>query len=328
MRDKSPERNRKRDRIERDFDDGRFDSQEKMRGERVSRGRGGRDAHARSRNEEPTRSRIDDGYEDFDAEDEIEDDERTFSRGGRIEARKRKKRKKKHYLLKFLLVAAVGVGAYFLMMSDLFSIRAVEVAGNEHYTKERIAEMSGLRIGENMFKIDMGKVEDRLAKDPYIQIAKVERKPFHGVLIDVEERAEKFMIKNGEKYAIVDYDGMVLREADEPPPLPLIENFKITKAEPGKALVVTENALLMDTIRFLGKAEKSDLFFMRVVASDISVKAFIYEGLICKGSYKNIESNIESLKKVIADLQQQNVERGTIIISGNDACTFTPEADA
>ncbi|MDR1953262.1 MAG: FtsQ-type POTRA domain-containing protein [Clostridiales Family XIII bacterium] len=258
------------------------------------------------------------------AEDDIREDHPAEQGIGRM----RKKRKKKHYFLKFLLVVAIGVGAYFIMTSDLFSIRTIEIAGNEHYTKEQLAEMSGIRIGANMFKINMGKVAERLSGDPYIEQSKIERKPFHRIVVTVEERKERFLINDGAKYMVVDYDGMVLREAAEPPPLPLIENFEVTKAKPGEALVVTENSLLTQTIGFLRAVENSDLFFKRIVASDISVKAYLYDGLLCKGTYKNLEKNIEPLKQVILDLQQQGVERGTIIVSGNGTCTFTPQENA
>jgi hypothetical protein len=33
------------------------------------------------------------------------------------------------------------------------------------------------------------------------------------------------------------------------------------------------------------------------------------------------------LKVVVADLQAQGIERGTVIVSGNGTCTFTPEED-
>jgi cell division protein FtsQ len=262
-----------------------------------------------------------------------DDTRRAADGGGERDAlpegrRTRKKRRKKHYFLKLLLVIALGVGAYFLVTSDFFSIRTIEVEGNAHYTKEQVTEMSGIAIGANMFKTNMGKVEDRLNRDPYIELSKIERKPLHRIVVTVKEREEKFLIKNEGKYLVVDYGGMVLREADEPPPLPLVENFKITKAKPGEALAVTENTLLMQTIQFLRAVEKSDLFFKRVVASDIAVNAYIYDSLICKGTYKALENNIEPLKKVIADLRQQNVERGTIIVNGNGTCTFTPMEDA
>jgi cell division protein FtsQ len=279
--------------------------------------------HNRYTKEDITYTENGDGNDSY-AEDDVRGDPPEVQGVGRV----RKKRKKKHYFLKFLLVVAIGVGTYFIITSDLFSIRTIEVEGNEHYTKAQIAEMSGIRIGVNMFKTNMGAVAERLSRDPYVERSKIERKPFHRVVVTVKERKERFLIKNGEKFLVMDYGGMVLREADEPPPLPLLENFKVTKAKLGEALVVTENSLLTQTIQFLQVVEKSDLFFKRIVASDIAVKAYLYDGLLCKGTYKNLADNIEPLKQVILDLQQQNVERGTIIVSGNGTCTFTPLEDA
>lgn len=241
--------------------------------------------------------------------------------------RRRKKRRKKRFFLKLLLTIAILVGAYFLATSDLFAIKHVQIEDNSYYTKEQVQEMSGITFGHNLFKTHMGTVQKQLEKDPYIESVKVTRKLPGTVVITVKERQECFVVKQGAQFAILDWNGMVLRIAEEAPALTIVENLTVTAAKPGAALKVTENGLLNETIEFLKGVEESGLYFKRVIASNIAVRAYIYDSFICKGTYKNIREGMAQLKVVIADLQAQGIERGTVIVSGNGTCTFTPEED-
>ena len=56
------------------------------------------------------------------------------------------------------------------------------------------------------------------------------------------------------------------------------------------------------------------------------VDAYIYDDLKCSGKYDNLVSAIssETLKKVIYDLYQKGVEKGTVNVYNNNYCFFTP----
>ncbi|MDR0851352.1 MAG: FtsQ-type POTRA domain-containing protein [Clostridiales Family XIII bacterium] len=265
-------------------------------------------------------------YEDFEYKDELTG-RREMIRG----SRKRKKRRKKHLFLNILILIALLTGVYFLATSNFFEIRTFEVenaaAEPGHYMKEKIVEMSGIQKGTNIFETSMRSAEIALEKDPYIIKASVNRRLPHTVVLTVIERQENFVIAHGNTYAVMDYEGMVLRLTDAPGSLTVVDNLTVIRAEPGTALEVDETALLSQTIAFLKKVEENDLFFKRITASDISVKAYVYDNLICRGSLKNIGDNINSLKGVLLDLRQKEVVRGTVFVGGSGTCTFSPEED-
>jgi cell division protein FtsQ len=239
--------------------------------------------------------------------------------------RKRKKRRKKHYFLKFLLFVAICVGGYFLATSDAFSITTIDIRGNEHFTAAQVSEMSAIPKGANMWETRMGAVEKLIGEDPYIETVEISRKPLHRIVITVKERHDDFVVKTEAGYAVLDFQGYVLRVADEPPDLPVIENIGIVKAEPGYAAEVKQNLLLTDVIAFLKKAEKSDIYFKRIIASDVTATAYIYDHLTCRGTFENLTANMEQLRTIYLDLDHEKIKRGTIIVSGNGTCTFSPE---
>jgi hypothetical protein len=139
----------------------------------------------------------------------------------------------------------------------------------------------------------------------------------------VKERTEEAIMRWEKKYAVVDLSGMVLRiVAKNPPSLPLIESMKITKAVPGEAMQVEDVSILSDTIMLLQAVGESDLYFSKIVVSDVNVKAYIYQELICEGTFDNIAKNLDNIAQVILDLQSKNIEKGTITVSGNGTCSF------
>jgi hypothetical protein len=244
------------------------------------------------------------------------------------EKRRIRRKRRRRTLIALLIVAASCTGVYFLLTSEFFDIEEIDVAGEKHYTSARIVEIAAVPDGSNMFETDLRELKGRLEKDPYIEKAVIERKPPHKIKITVTERTEEFVVLAGEEYAVLDWSGMVLRRTDQPPALTVVENLLVKKTEPGHALVCAQDYLLADSIKLLKAVEASGLFFKRVVASDVAVRAYIYDTFSCKGTFENLTANITPLKSVLMDLDSQGIERGTVIVNGNGTCTFSPEEDA
>ncbi|MDR0886912.1 MAG: FtsQ-type POTRA domain-containing protein [Clostridiales Family XIII bacterium] len=241
--------------------------------------------------------------------------------------KKRKKRKKKHYLLKFFITIIVLVGIYFFATSSFFNIVTIDVDAASHYTAAQIEELSGIKRGHNIFKTSMHEADKKLMKDPYIQEVKISRHLPDTIQIIVSERMEVAGVKNNDDYIIIDGTGEVLRHTAEAPALPIIEGLTITGGDDGQPLGVDGNDVqtLSKTLTFIKDMEQSDMYFYRIVTSEVHIKAYVYDQLAVSGTYRNITSNIDAVKKVIVDLGNKGIERGTIEVSGNGTCAFTPE---
>ena len=66
-----------------------------------------------------------------------------------MEQRKIKRRRKKIVVTLFIAIV-VGISAYF-SMSPTFKIQTVTVNGNAQLSREKIMEIAGIKIGDNIF---------------------------------------------------------------------------------------------------------------------------------------------------------------------------------
>ncbi len=241
--------------------------------------------------------------------------------------RKRKKRKKKNYLLRFLILLAVAGGLYYFSTTPFFDVTAVQVKNNSYYTGEQIIEMAGAKVGGNLFRTDTVIMKEKLLKDPYIRNVSVNRSLPGTINITVEERKEASVIPYGKKFIILDENGLVLRHSDLEPKLPLLLGMTIKEMTPGKALTVEENAVLTDTLFMLKSMEENDMYFKKIDISNVIIKAYIYDSLICEGTPDNILKSMENgnLQMVLKDLFENGIERGVIRVGSDNYCSFSPE---
>lgn len=240
--------------------------------------------------------------------------------------RKKKKRKKKNYLLRLFVVILIGVALYFFFSSTIFDVDKIAVKNNNYYTAEQIIQMSGMKVGGNLFKVETRAIRDKLLKNPYMKNVSVDRSIPSTITITVDERKEATVIPYGEKFIILDENGLVLRHSEVEPKLPLLLGMTIKEMSPGKALLVEENSVLTDTLFMLQSMEKNDMYFKKIDITNIIIKAYIYDSLICEGTPENILKSMEngSLQTVLKDLFAKGVERGIVKVGSDDYCSFSP----
>ncbi|MBE6036886.1 MAG: FtsQ-type POTRA domain-containing protein [Clostridiales bacterium] len=244
-----------------------------------------------------------------------------------ITSRKKKKRRKKHYFLRFIIVVAAAVGLYFLLTSELFTVKEIEVVGNRFHTVEQLIQISGAQRGKNLFEADLGTMKDKLLEDPFIKLARVSRKLPDTVEILVEEWEEAAVVADGQQYLLINEEGLVLRVTGTLPSLTLIEGLTIVERQPGKALTAEENSLFSKTLTLLKAMEEADLYFKKIEISKVTIKVYIYDNLTCEGTPENIMEGMDSLQEVLYDLYQKGIERGVIRVSGDGICSFNPSVE-
>lgn len=242
--------------------------------------------------------------------------------------RVRKKRKKKHYLLRFLIFLAVCAGMYLFLTSSYFDVKSVTVKGNSYYTDEEVIALSGWKKGGNIFfSAGTGDMEDNLLKDPYFREVDISRKLPGTLEIDVTERTQMAAFVYGDRYVVIDDEGIVLRKSEVMPELTLLTGLTISKMNPGEAVEAEESENLKTTLEMLKAMEDGDIFFKQIDVSKVTIKAHIYDYLIVSGTPKEIMKSIESgdLQKVVSKLFDEGITRGTISAGGEGYMSFSPE---
>ena len=149
------------------------------------------------------------------------------------------------------------------------------------------------------------------------------------VKIQLEERKQTAAIVYGEKYVVVDGDGVVLRKTGVMPEITVLKGLTISKLSVGEKVETEEKVLLRQTLQMLSVMEKSNMYLKTIELSEGEIKAHILDNLICQGTPENIMKAMEkdSLQLVVQELFDRKIERGTIKISGDRTVSFTPKID-
>ena len=108
-----------------------------------------------------------------------------------------------------LLIAALALG-FGLAQSSIFNIRAIEVTGISHITREDVLNLSGLNPGEHIYAANLDKAENMIATNLWVEQVEVKRKLPSTVVINVQERVPSAAITTKEGLYIVDTAGVLL----------------------------------------------------------------------------------------------------------------------
>lgn len=242
--------------------------------------------------------------------------------------RVRKKRKKKHYFLRFLIFVAACVGIYLFLTSSYFDVKRVTVTGSTYYTEDEVIALSGWKKGGNIFfGSGIGEMEDNLLKDPYFKEVHIGRSLPDTLEIEITERTQTAAFVYGDRYVVIDDEGIVLRKSEVMPELTLLTGLTISRMDPGKAVEAEEAENLKTTLEMLRAMENGDIFFKQIDVSKVTIRAHIYDYLIVSGTPKEIMKSIESgdLQKVVSKLFDEGITRGTISAGGEGYMSFSPE---
>ena len=246
----------------------------------------------------------------------------------RVSTHKRRKHKKKRYLLRLLILAIACGIAVGIMHLPYFNVQKIVVNGNQEITDEEVIKLSGVKTGQSIFDVHPLWVNHKVkTKNLYVEKVTVDRKFPKKVTLTIKEKRAMAQIQKGNKYVVMDIDGTVIEVAKEEKHATLIENVHVKTATRKDPVEVKETVVLEKALDLIVTADQNDMYFKKIVIDGKNVEAYIFDSLVCKGKYKNLVSCLESgtLKSVVYDLYQKDKETGTITVSSNNYCFFTPK---
>jgi cell division protein FtsQ len=241
--------------------------------------------------------------------------------------KKRKKRKKKRYLLKISLLVLLSAGAWHFFTSALFDIQEIRVENNAYYTDQQIIDKAQARIGDNIFQTSMRDLKKRLLADPYIAGAQTKRALPGCLVLRVAERQEDAFVEEGRRFLVIDGEGLVLRKAEARPALTELSRVHVTRAEEGRPLEAEENAALTDALHLMKEAKNKELYFKKIDISNIMIKAYVYDHLICEGTPDQFMNNLDGLRKVLLKLKEDGIERGVVKLGADGDIAWQPAVE-
>lgn len=266
---------------------------------------------------------------DIDLDNEI--DREAYERvRANIAKRKAEREAKKHRpnpfkVIMFIIIAIIitlGV-----LATSIFNINQIDVEGNKYYSDDEVINMAHATIGKNLiYKSGAKEIKNYLNQNPYIEEVKISKKLPSTLVINVKEREQIAAIVYGDEYLVIDENGLLLRKTDTEPKLTLLTGIKVTKVELGEVVETEEPKLLTNALKLIGSAKDGDLYFTQIKMSELYIRAYIYESLVCIGTIDDFVDTIDKyrLQQVIDALFKKGIKRGTITLSKDGYASFSP----
>ena len=264
---------------------------------------------------------------DVQQESDITEDSIVQPDEEQLRPQRRKKRKKKHYLLKFFILIIIVGAAFLVMSSSRFDITEIKVEGNVNIAVETAIEDSGIKTGDNIFFMNKRQIVKKMQeKSPLYGDVTIDRQLPGTLTINVAERTAAMTLPYGEKYVVLDAQGIVIGLVDSQPQVTEIKGITIKKMDSGEEVEPKEVEIYQQSVEIIQKANAADLFFKSVSVGEKEVVCNVYDRLYVKCTYDELIKIIDNgdLKGVLSDLYGRKIKRGTVTVEKKGYCSFSP----
>ena len=206
-----------------------------------------------------------------------------------------------------IMTAVVGLCVSLFIISGLpiFQVQTITVTGNHALSTDKVITLSGIRQGDNLFRMRTGTAEKLLEHNPFVEKASIRRRVPDGIDIVLTERESVGYIVTRDGYVQVDKDGRLLAiqqtlsdyklpvisgvGLDELPELGgIIQNKKLKQA-----LEILQNcdAALLDNIAELNVGQ--EYYILLYTNQQLEVRL---------GGLENIEQRLKDLNKILTEV--------------------------
>lgn len=231
-------------------------------------------------------------------------------------------RKIKRNIRNLFLIALIITGIILFLLSPIFTIKNVEVEGNESISNEQIVSMLQLQNDTNLFKETRHSIAKKLMENAYIDTVKISRKLPSTLVVKVTERKVRFQLEFGSSYAYIDNEGNILEISTTQ-----MENVRkisgyTTKEEdikPGNRINDEDISRIKIVNRIIDSAESYGLQEKFTAINIEDDKDFI---IYCEGEKKTIHFGDDTIidTKMLyikAIMEKENENEGEIFVNMN-----------
>ena len=143
-------------------------------------------------------------------------------------------------LIFYLAIGFLGWNFFaFIFSSNFCNIEDVIIKGNDCLSEDEILSRSKVKLGENIFKLDLKKSKDSLIQEPWIKEIEIKRVIPNKIIISIKERKPAAIVHIGEEYFSSTKEGIVLSKTDRPEEkfsLPLVLGLEIDEIKIGEII--------------------------------------------------------------------------------------------
>ncbi|MCI8273887.1 MAG: FtsQ-type POTRA domain-containing protein [Clostridia bacterium] len=242
-----------------------------------------------------------------------------------IEVKKRKRRK---IIVIALVIMSIFIGiSAYVLTADVFNIQDIEIEGNKGLTQEKIYELSGIRLGDNIFSKFNIVTKVKLKECGYIEDVIVKKLYPNKMKIEVKERKPQYQIQTEDGgYIYIDGQGYILEYSLEKLEIQTIIGMEITqeKIQDTKRLEEIDLERLENILQIKAETDKIDLS-SKITKINVQEEYILYlenDGInINIGDATNLKNRMYYVKAIMA---KEAGNTGTIYVNGNLDEGYTP----
>jgi cell division protein FtsQ len=211
------------------------------------------------------------------------------------------------------VVTLLGVSGYYLYRAishiSLFKLDTIEVTRNHTIDSREIIALANVRAGDDLLRLNLGKIGEQLEKNPWIESVRVKRYFPHTLTVDVTEREPVAVINVG-YLAYLDTKGTVFKPLNDGDSLnyPIITGLSeddLTR-DPGETARV-----LRETVKLITLLKQGELFWLDDVSELHYDKGFgftlftVLGGIPVRLGTDGYGDKLSRLARIFKELQPQ-----------------------
>lgn len=228
------------------------------------------------------------------------------------------------YLLIFFLLSTLIF--IILFKTNYFEISDIIVKNNIELAKEEIVSYSGVRIGDNTFKLKISDISEKIIKTPFVKDVTIKRKLPDKLMIEVVEREKIAAISYMGLYFFVDNEGVILYTAHEIDDTYIIEGFEFESFTEGEKIKVKSDEDLQKAIGLCSLLQNSELEIKpKIACIEGEFVLYLNDNFKIKlGRGENLERRFAIFEAIYRDLTSKNIDSGVVDISHDGYPTYSP----
>jgi cell division protein FtsQ len=132
-----------------------------------------------------------------------------------------------------LTLILIGMFVFFTNF-PVFKLKNIQVEGNQKVSYSDILSLCPVKLGQNLFQIDMGKIEKKILSEPRIEYIVIKRKFPHKIIIKLEEKKPTLLINLEKMYGLTQKGEIIPLEDNFD--LPVVNGVDFGKTKPYQRL--------------------------------------------------------------------------------------------
>ncbi len=235
-----------------------------------------------------------------------------------------------HYGLPVLFALLALLTLAVVLGMNIFQIHDVEVNGNETISAKDVVALSGIRLGDSIFKLDSAAVRDAIESNGLLEVEHITRVYPDKIVLDITQRIPHGAISYMGRFVIIDEKGCVLDIVDQLPAgqYPLIEGVSVKHSEKGKPVQGHDESAMeaMETVLSALQGQQALKLIAQADFRDLlNVNLLTRDGMVVElGKPTDMQTKATWLSAALPELNSAGHTKGVLYLTGGKGPVYAP----